>query len=124
MIDLLEEARRVELDERLASGRRGRFGAAALAGAATAAGHACLGWPEAGEIVPGALADLVTVRLDTPRLAGAAAATALESVIFAGTAADVTRVVTGGRDVVRDGQHLLVPDVPGALSSALRPLLA
>ena len=32
--------------------------------------------------------------------------------------------VTGGRDVVRDGQHLLVPDVPAALSSALRPLLA
>ena len=124
VIDLLDEARRVELDERLASGRRGRFGAAALAGAATAAGHACLGWPEAGEIVPGALADLVTVRLDTPRLAGAAAATALESVIFAGTAADVTSVVTGGRDVVRDGQHLLVPDVPAALSSALRPLLA
>jgi cytosine/adenosine deaminase-related metal-dependent hydrolase len=45
-------------------------------------------------------------------------------VIFAGTAADVTDVVTGGRDVVRNGRHLLVPDVPAALTSALRPLLA
>jgi cytosine/adenosine deaminase-related metal-dependent hydrolase len=124
VIDLLDEARRVELDERLASGQRGRFGATALAGAATAAGHTCLGWPEAGEIVPGALADLVTVGLDSPRLAGAAASTALESVIFAGTAADVTDVVTGGRDVVRGGQHLLVPDVPAALIQSLRPLLA
>ena len=73
--------------------------------------------------MPGALADLVTVGLDSPRLAGAAASTALESVIFAGTAADVTDVVTGGRDVVRRGQHLLVPDVPAALTHALRPLL-
>ena len=62
--------------------------------------------------------------LDTPRLAGAAAASALASVIFAGTAADVSDVVIGGRDVVRDGQHLLVPDVPAALAAAIRPLLA
>ncbi|MGH3125709.1 MAG: formimidoylglutamate deiminase, partial [Streptosporangiaceae bacterium] len=83
----------------------------------------CLGWPEAGEIVPGAVADLVTVRLDTPRLAGAAALSALESVIFAGPAADVSHVVISGRDVVRDGQHLLVPDVPATLSAAIAPLL-
>ena len=123
VIDLLEEARRVELGERLITGQRGSFTAAALARAATVAGHACLGWPEAGEIAPGALADLVTVALDTPRLAGASEATALESVIFAGTAADVRGVVVGGRDVVRDGRHLLV-DVPAALDAAIRPLLA
>ena len=35
-----------------------------LAVAATVSGHACLGWPDAGEIVPGAYADLVTVPLD------------------------------------------------------------
>jgi formiminoglutamate deiminase len=123
VIDLLEEARRVELGERLITGQRGSFTATALARAATVAGHACLGWPEAGEIAPGALADLVTVALDTPRLAGASEATALESVIFAGTAADVRGVVVGGRDVVRDGRHLLV-DVPAALDGAIRPLLA
>jgi hypothetical protein len=32
--------------------------------------------------------------------------------------------VVGGRDVVRDGGHLLVPDVPAALASAIRPLLS
>jgi formiminoglutamate deiminase len=122
VIDMLEEARWLELGERLASGRRGNFGAAELAAAATAAGHACLGWPEAGEIAPGALADLVTVSLDTPRLAGATAVTALESVIFAGTAADISHVVAGGRDVVADGRHLLVPGVPGTLASAISAL--
>jgi cytosine/adenosine deaminase-related metal-dependent hydrolase len=63
------------------------------------------------------------VSLDTPRLAGTTAATALESVIFAATAADVRDVVIGGRDVVRDGRHLLIDDVPAALSAAVRAVL-
>jgi len=37
--------------------------------------------------------------------------------------ADGGRVVVGGRDVVTDGQHLLVPDVPGALSAAIGAVL-
>ncbi len=69
-IDLLAEARWMELSQRLVSRRRGHFTAADQAAAATAAGHACLGWPDAGEVVPGAYADLVTLTLDTPRLAG------------------------------------------------------
>jgi hypothetical protein len=65
----------------------------------------------------------VTVRLDSVRTAGAGAATALESVIFGASAADVTNVVIGGRDVVRDGVHLLVSDVPGELSRSIRAVL-
>jgi formiminoglutamate deiminase len=123
VVDLLAEARLVEMGERLVSGRRGSFTAAELAQAATVAGHACLGWPEAGEITPGAFADLVTVALDTPRLAGTRPGTALESVIFAGSAADVRTVVISGREVVADGRHQLVDDVPAALGSAIAPLL-
>jgi formiminoglutamate deiminase len=123
VIDLLEEARRVELGERLASQQRGHFTATELAGAATLAGHASLGWPDAGQIAPGALADLVTVALDSPRTAGASPATVLESVIFAGTAADVRDVIIGGRDVVRDGQHLLLPAVPAQLAAAIAAVL-
>jgi formiminoglutamate deiminase len=124
VIDLLTEARLVEMGERLTTGQRGSFRAEELAQAATVAGHACLGWPEAGEIAPRGFADLVTVALDTPRLAGAMAETALESVIFAGTAADVRNVVISGVDVVADGRHLLVADVPAALTAAITPLLA
>jgi formiminoglutamate deiminase len=123
VIDLLEEARRLEMGERLSSQERGHFTAADLASAATVAGHASLGWPEAGQIAPSALADLVTVSLDSPRTAGAAEDTALESVIFGATAADVRNVVIGGRDVVRDGQHQLIADVPGALAAAIQSVL-
>jgi formiminoglutamate deiminase len=122
VIDLFTEARLVEMGERLTTGQRGSFRAEELAQAATVSGHACLGWPEAGEMAAGAFADLVTVALDTPRLAGTMAGTALESVIFAGSAADVRNVVVSGADVVAGGKHLLVDDVPAALSAAITPL--
>ena len=123
VIDILEEARRVELAERLVSQERGHFTAAELATAATTAGHASLGWPEAGELVPGALADFCTVALDTRRTAGVMLATTLETVIFAAAADDVRTLVVGGRDVVADGEHLLVPDVPGKLGAAMTAVL-
>ena len=124
VIDLFEEARRIELGERLLTQERGHFTAAELAVTATAAGHASLGWPDAGQLAAGWLADLVTVSLDTPRTAGTTAAGALESVVFSATAADVRDVVTGGRTVVRDGRHVLVPDVPGALAAAIAAVRA
>ncbi|MBV9792857.1 MAG: formimidoylglutamate deiminase [Actinobacteria bacterium] len=130
VIDLLAEARWVDLMQRLATRQRVHFTPAELARAATTAGHACLGWADAGELIPGALADLVTVDLETPRLAGAAGAgaaaagTALDRVIYAATAADVRHVVSGGRDVVRDHRHLLVGDVGAELSTSIDAVLA
>jgi formiminoglutamate deiminase len=118
VIDLFEEARAVELDERLDSGERGNTPASALLDAATDAGHRCLGWPEAGRIEPGAAADLVTVALDTPRLAGTDARSAVGSLVFAATAADVTGVIAGGREIVRDGWHVDL-DVPAELERAI-----
>jgi len=137
VVDLFEETRRIELYQRLATGERGTFGAEALGTAMTWDGHASLGWPEAGEIAPGSLADLVTVSLDSPRLAGLAGLTRgaepadqtaspdlslLQGVIFAASSADVRNVVIGGRDVVIDGRHVLIEDVPAALRSALDAL--
>jgi len=122
VIDPFEEARAVELDERLASGERGRNSAAGLLGAATEGGHAALGWNDAGRIEAGAIADLVTVALDSVRLAGADAASAIPSLVFAGAAADVRSVVVGGRGVVRDGIHVEV-DAPLELESAVAAAL-
>src|SRR5262249_42556086 len=87
--DLLEEARAGELDERLAGGDRGRHPVPTLLQAATVSGHACLGWHDAGRIEEGAIADLVTIGLDSPRLAGTVAEHAIPSLLFAATAADV-----------------------------------
>ena len=123
VVDILCEARGVEYAERLARQTRGHFTAETLLRAATTDGHTSLGWPDAGEIAPGARADLVCVSLDSVRTAGAADAVALEAAVFAATAADVTDVVISGRDVVRDGVHLLVPDVPGELSRSIRAAL-
>jgi formiminoglutamate deiminase len=123
MIDLFEEARAVELDERLASGERGHHGADALLRAASADGHACLGWTDAGRIEPGARADLVTVSLDGVRLAGWEPEHALESAVFAAGAADVRHVLVDGREIVRDGRHTTI-DVPRELHEAVRAVIA
>lgn len=124
VVDPLEEVRALELDERLRTGRRGCFTSEELVVAGTAAGHAALGWPEAGRIAPGAPADLVTVALSSVRLAGWDAERALEQVIFSGGAADVTDVVVSGRLVVEDGHHVAVDDVAGELARAISEVLA
>ncbi|MEO3746156.1 formimidoylglutamate deiminase [Plantactinospora sp. B5E13] len=119
VIDLFEEARAVELDERLATRARGHFTAAELRHAASAAGHAALGWSDAGALSVGARADLVTVRLDSPRTAGVPPV----GVFFAATAAEVTDVLVDGRVVVRDGRHATI-DVPAALTAAIEAVTA
>ncbi|AEW94439.1 MULTISPECIES: formimidoylglutamate deiminase [Streptomycetaceae] len=122
VVDLLEEARAMELDERLRSRTRGHWTAAALLRAATEDGHACLGWTDAGRIEAGALADLTTIALDSVRTAGPAPRFAAETAVFAATAADVRHTVVAGRHIVRDGHHQLVPDVPAALAGAIGAL--
>jgi formiminoglutamate deiminase len=120
VIDVLEEARAIELDERLATGVRGNHGAVELLRAATADGYSCLGWGDSGRIEAGALADLVTIGLDGVRLAGTDPADALPSVLFAGSAPDVQHVMVGGRFIVRDGAHVDL-DVPAELAAAVGP---
>jgi formiminoglutamate deiminase len=123
VIDLFEEARAMELDERLRTRRRGHWSAATLLRAATGDGHASLGWPEAGRIEPGALADFVTIALDSVRTAGPPPSLGPETAVFAATAADVRHVVVGGRPIVRDHTHLRAGDVPAALARVIGGLI-
>lgn len=101
VVDMSEEMRAVELDERLHSQRRGHFAAEELLTAATWQGHASLGFADAGMIAPGAWADLVTVDVGTPRTAGTGGG--LETAVFAATGSDITHVVSGGTAVRREG---------------------
>jgi formiminoglutamate deiminase len=95
VIDMGEEMRAIELDERLVTRERGHWQAAALLAAATGAGHASLGFADAGRLAVGQWADLVTVDTESVRTAGTGAGE--ESVVFAATAADITHVVASGR---------------------------
>ena len=122
VIDLFEEARGVELDERLATGDRGRHRAADLLRAATSGGADALGWPDTGRLEPGAQADFVTVGLDSVRLAGTPSDQVVGSLVFAATASDVRHVVVGGEVVVRDGRHATI-DVAAELAAAIGALV-
>jgi formiminoglutamate deiminase len=110
LIDVFEEARAVELDQRLVTGERGVHAPADLLTAATADGYAVLGW-DGGRIHPGEPADLTTVSLESVRLAGTDAAHAPAAVLFGAAPADVTHVVVGGEEVVRDGRHVRIDPV-------------
>ena len=121
VIDLFEEARAVELDERLGTGTRGNHRVRELLAAATATGHGSLGWPDAGRIEIGAAADFATVSLTSVRTAGTTADHALAAVVFAATAADVTDVVVAGEQLVVGGRHRSI-DVAAELDAAIRAL--
>ncbi|TCC55910.1 formimidoylglutamate deiminase [Kribbella pittospori] len=116
VIDLFEEMRAVELDERLASRERGHWSASELLKAATTDGHRSLGFADAGMIEVGARADLVAVRLDSARTAGTGGT--VETAVFAASAADVTDVITGGRHVVAGGKHMTM-DVTAELEASI-----
>jgi cytosine/adenosine deaminase-related metal-dependent hydrolase len=117
---VLEEARAVELNERLASRQRGAIAASRLLDAATDDGQRALGWTNAGRLEVGARADLVAVDLASVRTAGGGPSP--ENVVFAASAADVTDVVADGRTIVMDRQHLVVPDVGRALADTISTL--
>ena len=102
-IDLFEEARAIELDERLATGVRGNHTAAQLMTAATAGGYDSLGWPGGGRIAAGAPADLVNVCLDGVTLTGTRPQDAVAATIFAAGPRDVRHVMVAGRWIVRNG---------------------
>ena len=121
VIDLFEEARAVELNERLASRTRGAITADRLLRAATYDGHRSLGWADAGELAIGARADFVAVQLDSARTAGGGAT--IENAVFAAAASDVTDVVVDGRSVVVDRKHVTVPNAEAELASAIAELM-
>jgi formiminoglutamate deiminase len=120
VVDPFAEVRGLEHGERLRTGQRGRFAPAELVRVATEHGHRSLGWPSGGRIAVGASCDLVALRTDTQRTAGAAPA----QLVFAGTAADVHTVVVDGRVLVSDGEHRALGPIGPALAREIERLWA
>ncbi len=119
VIDMFEEARGMEMHTRLATGRRGNFAPGELMASVTADGSASLGFP-AGGLQVGSPADFVVVDTDSPRLSGIQDATALDSIVFAATPADVSEVFVRGRKIVSNGQHEAWPETKLVLEEMAR----
>jgi formiminoglutamate deiminase len=117
VIDLFEEMRAVELDERLATQQRGHWSATELLAAATTTGHASLGWTDVGSIAVGQRADLVVVDPASVRTAGTGHDES--TVVFAATAEDVVRVMVDGAWIADRADR---PDVARQLQEAITAL--
>lgn len=122
VIDIFEEARALELDERLRSQERGVHKASELVEMATVNGHRSLGWDDAGTIAVGNRADLVTVNLASVRSAGASTALAVEAAVFSATATDITDVHVDGEHIVSNGSHRSL-DVIAELDTSIKALM-
>lgn len=103
VVDLFEEVRAFDLDERLATGRRGVHKPSDLLAAAT------------GEV------DRCAIDLDSVRLAGFDPEDPVPMIVAAATAADVTDVEIDGRLVVRDRTHVSI-DVAAELRASIAAL--
>jgi formiminoglutamate deiminase len=99
VIDPFLEMRGLEMGERLASQKRGRFAPAALLHAASSAGYASLGLGR-HSLKPGDPCDLVEVSTTGVRTAGSLT----QQLPLTATASDVLRVFVGGRLVAECGQ--------------------
>jgi formiminoglutamate deiminase len=103
VIDAFDEARSLELNERLRTGRRGHLSTEQMMAALT--DHSSLGWDNAGRIAVGDRADLVSLDLGSVRLAGSDVRTMLTTAVHAADPADVTTVTIDGVDRVTDRRY-------------------
>lgn len=105
IIDLVQEARLLEMDDRLARGGRCRMNddsgalGAVLASAATHGGALALG-RQGGRLLPGEPFDAVVIDLDHPFFDHVPPEHALDALFTAGTSAPIRQVVVHGRETL------------------------
>ena len=100
VIDLFEEARALELNERLSLLQRGNHRVSDLLVMATSTGYRSLGWGDGGRLEVGGLADFTTIDLESSRTAGTPAGA---EIVFSATPSDVVNVVVNGETIVAPG---------------------
>lgn len=119
-VDLLEDARELEYNMRLARLERvvlNRTGddpsalASSLFDCATRHGAESIGVSGGGTLATGQAADFFTVDLYHPSIAGASHEDLLAHIIFSLHLAAVREVVVGGRMIVEDGRHRAAPEI-------------
>jgi formiminoglutamate deiminase len=120
---MLEYAQRLSVRTRNVCARRGGSTGAALFAAAAAGGARALGRP-AAMLAPGAAADIVSLRIDSPLIAGRSDDQVLDTWIFGGARDLVDRVWSGGRKVVNAGRHARREAVAARFGATLRRIAA
>lgn len=122
IIDPFEEARAIEMDERLGSRRRGTFTGAELLAAMNVGGSAALGLSSLGLTV-GSPADFIEVDTSSVRLAGHDDTEMVDAVVYAATSSDVRTVVVDGVEQVQAGAHRSI-DAAAELDRQIRRVMA
>ncbi|MFM7123864.1 MAG: formimidoylglutamate deiminase [Actinomycetes bacterium] len=117
-IDMFEETRAIETDERLITGKRGLHTPYSLLAAATSVGATSLGWGSHG-IQVGNPADFIALSLDSVRLASFNSANGAAHIVHSAAPSDVRDVWVGGKQIVSDFQHTQVDDVVSGLRNAI-----
>jgi formiminoglutamate deiminase len=120
---MLEYAQRLSSRARNVCASRGGSTGAALFPGAAAGGAQALG-RVGGKLAPGASADIVSLRHDSPLIAGRADDEILDTWIFGGARDLVDRVWSGGCKVVSDGRHANHERIAARFGQTLRRLAA
>jgi formimidoylglutamate deiminase len=128
--DPASELRMLEYGQRLAgrrrnvaAGRQPRSSARVLLDHAWAGGSQACG-RRVGAIAAGQRADMVVLDSDHPRLAGRSADELLDSWVFSEGDTPVRHVMTGGRWVVRSGEHVAQGDILAAYRTVAERLVS
>jgi len=117
-IDMFEETRAIETDERLVTGKRGLHTPSSLLAAATSVGATSLGWGSYG-IQVGNPADFIALSLNSVRLASFDGVNGAAHIVHSAAPSDVRDVWMGGKQVVANFQHNEISDVVAGLRNAI-----
>ncbi|MFM9119276.1 MAG: formimidoylglutamate deiminase [Acidimicrobiaceae bacterium] len=122
VIDMFEEARAVEMNQRLITNKRGVHRSSDLLSAATINGASSLGSKKHG-LVAGAPADFISVSTNSVRLATFDPANGAAHLVHSATSSDVRDVWVGGEQIVSDFKHRTLPNINESLRTAIEAVL-
>ena len=122
VIDMFEEARAVEMNQRLISNKRGVHRSSELLSAATINGASSLGSKKHG-LVAGAPADFISVATNSVRLASFDPENGASHLVHSATSSDVGDVWVGGEQIISNHKHRTLPTINESLRTAIKAVL-
>lgn len=122
VIDMIEEARSLEMNDRLRLERRGVHAPADLLASATVTGLSALGWGTHAALGVGSPADFVTISFSHISTIGLEPSDGPGALLFAASGSAITDVVVAGKLVVAEGENLRGQS-PAGLHRSIREMV-